>query len=51
MKEGDVYICGKCTLELTVTKGCSCDGSEVCLTCCGEPMEKKESGKKGCCCC
>lgn len=40
MKEGDVYTCEACGLELKVTKPCSCTGGSedacsVPLTCCG----------------
>jgi hypothetical protein len=52
MKKGETYYCEDCTLEITVTSGCDCDGSKVSLSCCGKPMKKKEAEKKkGCCCC
>jgi hypothetical protein len=52
MTKGDIYYCEDCTLEITITSGCDCDGSKVTLSCCGKPMKKKEAGKKkGCCCC
>jgi len=37
--DGDIYLCDKCKLEVTVTKACdeeSCD-----LTCCGQQLNKK----------
>jgi hypothetical protein len=45
MKEGDVYVCNSCGLELTVSKACSCGSGEttcsVPLQCCGKDMVKK----------
>ncbi len=45
MKQGDVYLCKSCGLELQVTKTCSCGTGggtcEVPLKCCGQDMEKK----------
>lgn len=47
MKEGDLYVCETCGLELEVKKACTCnDGSEdqcctVPLQCCNEEMVKK----------
>jgi hypothetical protein len=46
MKEGDLYICNTCGLELAVNKTCTCKpGSEsacsVPLMCCGKEMVKK----------
>ena len=46
MKEGDVYVCSDCGLELTVTKGCDCsDAEHACseggFNCCGLEMKKK----------
>lgn len=46
MKEGDVYECKTCGLELTVSKPCSCrsdspQGCSVPLTCCGKAMTRK----------
>jgi hypothetical protein len=42
-KKGDVYGCAEsgCGLEVTVTKGCMCEGCNP-LTCCGRPMVKKK---------
>jgi len=46
MKEGDLFVCEKCGLELSVKKACRCDADapEKCtvpLKCCGEDMKKK----------
>ncbi len=46
MKEGDVYHCDICALELEVKKTCSCttgseDACSVPLMCCGKEMKKK----------
>jgi hypothetical protein len=46
MKEGEVFICEKCGLELRVVTPCSCDinGTGKCtvpLQCCGQEMIKK----------
>ncbi len=45
MKEGAVYICEDCGLELTVSKGCDCADESACsdmgFTCCGGEMKKK----------
>jgi hypothetical protein len=46
MKEGDVYVCNSCGLELQVSKSCSCSPGEagacsVPLQCCGKEMVKK----------
>ena len=46
MKEGDLFVCESCGLELTVNKACSCgSGGEgecaVPLQCCGKDMVKK----------
>ena len=46
MKEGDVYFCDACGLELQVKKTCSCgsEGEGACsvpLQCCGTEMVKK----------
>lgn len=40
MKDGDVYQCNACKLEVTVSKACEeehCD-----LTCCNQQLTKKE---------
>jgi hypothetical protein len=46
MKEGDVFFCELCGLELRVEKTCSCgtgeDACSVPLQCCGQDMTKKE---------
>jgi len=46
MKEGDLFVCEVCGLELTVKKPCSCDieAPEKCtvpLQCCKQDMVKK----------
>ena len=46
MKEGDLYKCESCGLELKVTKTCSCgsgsgDACSVPLQCCGKEMVKE----------
>jgi len=46
MKEGDVFYCEKCELELSVKKACTCnplaaDKCTVPLQCCGQEMTKK----------
>lgn len=46
MKEGDIFVCETCGLELKVTKTCACIvGEEVSCTvplqCCGKDMTKK----------
>lgn len=45
MKEGEVFLCEKCGLELRVDKPCRCDahggGCTVPLQCCGQEMIKK----------
>jgi len=45
MKEGDLYICKTCGLELKVSKACSCGSASghacsVPLQCCGQDMVK-----------
>ena len=46
MKEGDVFFCELCGLELKVEKSCSCGtGEDACtvpLQCCGQDMTKKQ---------
>ncbi len=46
MKEGEVYTCPVCGLELQVVKACSCQpgqsgACEKPLQCCGQDMVKK----------
>jgi hypothetical protein len=46
MKEGDLYVCNICDLELAVKRACSCksgseDACSVPLMCCGKEMIKK----------
>ncbi len=46
MKEGDLFVCERCGLELRVAKPCACtpDGKDSCtvpLQCCGQEMTKK----------
>lgn len=45
MKQGDIFVCEDCGLELKVTKGCDCADKNACsdmgFTCCGEAMKKK----------
>jgi hypothetical protein len=48
MKEGDLYQCNTCGLELAVKKACSCstgseDACSVDLQCCGKEMTKKST--------
>ena len=40
MVEGDIYLCDKCKLEVTVTE--ACDEEKCDLNCCGQQMGKKE---------
>ena len=40
MKDGDVYVCGGCNLEVTVSK--ACDEEHCDLVCCGQQLKKKE---------
>ncbi|MFT5727472.1 MAG: hypothetical protein ACI8PB_001607 [Desulforhopalus sp.] len=46
MKEGEIFVCEKCGLELRVHKTCRCggaDGTDKCsvpLQCCGQEMVK-----------
>jgi hypothetical protein len=49
MREGDVYVCDKCGLEIEIVEECNHDDEEaddVCrieeFTCCGEPLTLKE---------
>ena len=46
MKEGDLFVCEICGLELTVKKPCTCtpgaeDACNVPLQCCNKDMVKK----------
>lgn len=46
MKEGDVFVCNLCGLELKVANPCKCETGEagscnVPLQCCGQEMVKK----------
>lgn len=46
MKEGDLFHCDACGLELEVKKTCTCivgseDACSVPLMCCGKEMQKK----------
>ena len=46
MKEGDLYYCDTCGLELEVKKTCTCkagleDACSVPLSCCGKEMVLK----------
>jgi hypothetical protein len=46
MKEGDVFVCKVCGLELSVKKACTCDTGApdkctVPLQCCGQEMTKQ----------
>ena len=48
MKEGDLYYCETCGLELEVKKNCTCKPNlEGCctvpLSCCGNEMTKKDN--------
>jgi hypothetical protein len=50
MREGDIYYCERCGLEIEVIEECEHedgeDAEEVCsveeFTCCGQPMTLKE---------
>ena len=47
MKEGDLFYCEQCGLELEVKKTCTCKpGSDGCctvpLSCCGKEMALKD---------
>jgi hypothetical protein len=55
MKKGEVYYCAQCGLELKVMKECKdaddeattcacCGEDDICcdITCCGEPLTKKD---------
>jgi hypothetical protein len=46
MKEGDLFSCGICGLELRVVNACTCKAGEesacnVPLQCCGQEMTQK----------
>jgi hypothetical protein len=46
MKEGDIFYCKMCGLELSVKKACTCkegeeDSCTVPLKCCNQEMTKK----------
>ena len=46
MKQGDLFVCKTCGLELKVSKACSCSSEKggtctVPLQCCGKDMVKK----------
>lgn len=46
MKEGDIFVCDICGLELSVKKPCTCDSESpdkctVPLQCCNQDMKKK----------
>lgn len=46
MKEGDVFFCELCGLELSVKSACTCktgaeDACTVPLSCCNQEMKKK----------
>jgi hypothetical protein len=55
MKQGEIYVCEGCGMELQVVKecehagtsaddcGCHEDGSECAITCCGKELVKKSS--------
>jgi hypothetical protein len=50
MKEGDIFVCETCGLELKVIKSCACiAGDEVSCTvplqCCGKEMKKKGAAR------
>ena len=40
MKDGDVYHCDGCSLDVTITK--DCDEEQCDLMCCGQQLKKKE---------
>lgn len=50
MKEGEIYTCDTCGIELQVVKQCGSEGKVECsipeeqdchFTCCGEELKKK----------
>jgi hypothetical protein len=46
MKEGDLFVCDICGLELKVAKACTCDhdsefACDAPLMCCGKDMVKQ----------
>lgn len=45
LKEGEIFVCDDCGLELKVTKPCDCAEEGACteqgFVCCGESMKKK----------
>jgi hypothetical protein len=46
MQQGDIFVCTKCGLELSVVKVCSCESGKahsctVPLQCCGQDMAKQ----------
>jgi hypothetical protein len=51
MKQGQVYVCEDCGLELKVVKECTecgtadaaCPGTECTFVCCNKPLKLKES--------
>jgi hypothetical protein len=48
MKEGELFLCNTCGLELAVKKACACktgaeDACNVPLMCCGKEMVKKSN--------
>ena len=47
MKEGDLFVCEVCGLELTVKKACTCESNAtkkctVPLQCCNQEMKKNK---------
>lgn len=42
-KIGNMYRCGKCGMEIHVTKGCECEECTTEFKCCGKPLDNVTS--------